>query len=80
MIQIRDEAGDLLASGNTLDEAISELINQHTKLRAAVEARREEMFALFASDPDLTAIAPRHRMGFRSGWNKFRDQVRMIGI
>ena len=67
-LEVRDRAGATLASGESVDDVVRKLVAMIEKQRDALTAQLAKIDHAICAEPDVSAVAPEHVTGYRSGW------------
>ena len=67
-LEVRDRAGVTLASGESIEDVVRKLVGIIEKQRDALTAQLAKIDHAICTEPDVSAVAPEHVTGYRSGW------------
>ena len=78
----RQDPGNLLATGATIEELFSGLVSRLHDAQRATQRVQNQKLAMVAETngaADTSSVAAEHVVGFRSGWNALGRAVRDAG-
>jgi len=74
LFEIRDSGGTLRARGASVDECVAQLVASCERYEATVRSMHAIEDARVRSEPDTSATAPEHLVGFVGGWKACQRQ------
>lgn len=82
LIEIRDGGGNLLAAADDLGGAIKQLVDLASRYSQIIRHHHttldDSARAIAEMEPDTSATAPEHIVGFEAGWRACRDRAKMM--